>query len=111
MLIKMGEMSKIRCIEMWRGYIFSVGNFLVIEIIYCSFNLQKIHLESFFWGHSKKEFKRFLARLPKRYRAIVEEQSIPSNFFTNLLPIWDINFELLDKDNDNSIDPKELVMF
>lgn len=46
-------------------------------------------------GHSKKEFKRFLARLPKRYRAIVEEQNI--------------NFELLDKDNDNSIDPKELT--
>jgi len=46
-------------------------------------------------GTSRKEFKRFLARLPKRYRVIVQEQSI--------------NFDALDKDSDESLDPRELT--
>jgi len=47
-------------------------------------------------GHSRQEFKRFIARLPKRYRAIVEDKNI--------------NFDTLDKDKDESLDPAELTV-
>jgi len=47
-------------------------------------------------GHSRQEFKRFLARLPKRYRGIVQENNI--------------TFDTIDKDKDESLDPAELTV-
>jgi len=46
-------------------------------------------------GMSKKEWRRFKARLPKRYKLLVERE--------------DITFESLDTDGSESIDPKELT--
>merc|ERR1719499_974575 len=46
-------------------------------------------------GMSEKEFRRFKARLPKRYKKLVEQEGI--------------TFETMDKDGNGSIDPVELT--